>query len=161
MSDPSEPKISEPKISEPESAEPNMSEPESDDSLTATVEPRSIAEIVSFWTASAILLILLMGVGYLWVRDRNPDPPALQVSSRVEARQGRYYVPFTLTNVGGQTATTVQVIAELRVDGELVEWGDQIIDFLSSEEKATGSFIFIRNPSAGELTVRVSGYSEP
>ena len=121
----------------------------------------SIAEKISFLIASAILLAVLGGVGYLWVRDRNQEPPILQVTSKTTPRQGQYYVPFTVTNTGGETAAAVQVIAELRVDGVLVEWGNQQVDFLSSQEEVEGTFLFLRNPKAGELTVRVASYQSP
>ena len=127
----------------------------------ANPESRSTAEKISFAIASALLIAILGIVGYLWVSDRNPDPPALEVSSSVEQRQGKYYVPFTVVNTGGETATTVQIIAELRINGEVVEWGDQEIDFLSRQEEAEGAFIFIRDPKAGELTVRVASYAMP
>lgn len=124
-------------------------------------KPQSVAERISFWLASAVLLAVLSGVGYLWVRDRNQEPPMLEVTSSLEQRQGQYYVPFTVTNLGGTTATMVQVMAELRVGGALVEWGDQQINFLSSQEEASGTFIFTRNPSEGELTIRVASYQQP
>ena len=122
---------------------------------------RSTAEKISFVLASVILIAVLGAVGYLWWSDRNQDPPAIEISSHIEPRQGKYYVPFTVVNTGGQTATTVQVFAELRINGELVEWGDQSVDFLSRQEEAEGAFIFVRDPNAGELTVRVAGYSMP
>lgn len=124
-------------------------------------ESRSTAEQISFMIASAMLVAILGIVGYLWVRDRHQDPPALEVVSYLEPRQGKYYVPFTVTNTGGETATTVQVIAELRINGEVVEGGDQTIDFLSRQEEAKGAFIFIRDPRSGELTVRAASYTAP
>lgn len=119
--------------------------------------------------ASAILVGVLATVGYLWVRDRDQQPPILAVvlagnsegEPSVEQRQGQYYVPFTVTNKGGETAAAVQIIAELRVDGTLTEWGDQQIDFLSSQETASGAFIFTRDPGVGELIVRVASYKQP
>ncbi len=122
----------------------------------------STAERVSFVLALAILIGIIGSVGYLWVSDRNQTPPALQVSTGdTEQRQASYYVPFTVTNLGGKTAATVQVIAELRVNNEIVEWGEQTVDFLSREEEAAGAFVFVRNPTEGELIVRVASYSEP
>ena len=122
---------------------------------------RSTAEQISFAVASVLLMAILGTVGYLWISDRNQDPPALEVSSSVESRQGKYYVPFSVVNTGGETATAVQVIAELRINGEVVEWGDQEIEFLSRQEEAEGAFIFIRDPKTGDLTVRVAGYAMP
>ncbi|MBE9060897.1 TIGR02588 family protein [cf. Phormidesmis sp. LEGE 11477] len=125
-------------------------------------ESRSVAEQVSFFLALAILLIIVSCVGYLWVSDRTQSPSILEISTHsAEQRRASYYVPFTVTNLGGTTATTVQVIAELRVDNEIVEWGEQTIDFLSRDEEAEGAFVFVRNPTDGELIVRVASYSEP
>lgn len=124
-------------------------------------EPRSMAEMISFAIASMVLVAVLGGAGYLWVSDRNPLPPTLEITSTTEYRQGKYYVPFTVKNTGGETAESVQVIAELRIGSTLVEGGDQQIDFLSSQEEATGAFIFTRDPALGTLSVRVTSYKEP
>jgi uncharacterized protein (TIGR02588 family) len=132
-----------------------------DDSLESKALPQSPAEWVSFSVASAVLLGVLGTVSYLGVRDRNQQPPLLEVTSSVEQRQDKYYVPFTVVNSGGETAEAVQIIAELRVNGELSEWGDQQIDFLSSQEEIKGAFVFTQDPQAGELTVRVASYIEP
>jgi uncharacterized protein (TIGR02588 family) len=70
-------------------------------------------------------------------------------------------VPFTVTNAGGETAESVQVVAELRIDGEVVESGEQTLEFLSSQETTGGAFIFTRNPQEGELVMRVASYQEP
>ena len=131
----------------------------------AELSAQSPAEYISFAIACAILLSVLGTVSFLWVRDRNQQPPILQVTSAVtsavEMRQGRYYVPFTVVNTGGETAEAVQIIAEMRVNGEVVESGEQYIDFLSSEEEAEGAFIFTRAPDSGELTVRTASYKLP
>ncbi|MGC1310373.1 MAG: TIGR02588 family protein [Phormidesmis sp.] len=131
------------------------------DSSKPRDQSQSVAEQISFLLAAAVVLAVLGGVGYLWVRDRNQGPPALQVTSNIEQRQGNYYIPFTVINTGGETAEMVQVIAELRIDGVLVEWGDQQINFLSSQEEASGAFILTQDPDIGELTVRVASYQDP
>lgn len=129
---------------------------------TDVQDSRAPAEKISFSIAIAILTVIISGVGYLWISDRNQQPSILQISSeRSEQRKDSYYVPFTVTNSGGETAAAVQVIAELRVEGDIVEWGEQRVDFLSREEKVTGAFVFTRNPEAGELTIRVASYSTP
>ena len=125
-------------------------------------DSRSPAEKISFLLALGVLIAIISGVGYLWVSDRNQAPPVLQVSAeQSEQREGTYYVPFTVKNSGGKTAASVQVIAELRVNDEIVEWGEQSVDFLSREETSMGAFLFVRNPADGELTVRVASYSVP
>ena len=131
-------------------------QPESSDNKS-----RSTAEQVSFGIALGLLLAVFGVVIYLWASDRNQDPPALEISSSLEQRREKYYVPFIVINKGGETAATVQVIAELKINGEVVEWGEQKIDFLSRQEEAEGTFIFVRDPQLGELTVRVASYAKP
>ncbi len=138
-----------------------MSPSQRSDSSSDGVKGQSLAEWISFLISSAIVIGVLGAVGYLWMRDRQQQPPILEVETTIETRQGKYYVPFTVTNAGGETAEAVQVIAELRIDSALVEWGDQQIDFLSSQEEAEGAFIFTRDPSAGDLIVRVASYKQP
>ncbi len=127
----------------------------------AEMSEQSPAELISFLISSVILAGVLGTVLFLWVRDLNPKPPILEVQSNVEERQGRYYVPFTVINTGEETAEAVQVIAELKVNDTVVEWGEQQIDFLSSQEEAEGAFIFVRSPNSGELTVRTASYKLP
>ncbi len=122
---------------------------------------QALAERISFLIASAILVSVLGTVVYLWVRDRNSQPPLLEITSTIETRQGKYYVPFTVVNTGDETAAAVQVIAELRINGVVVEWREQTIDFLSSQEEKEGAFIFMREPRSNELTVRTASYQVP
>jgi uncharacterized protein (TIGR02588 family) len=122
---------------------------------------QSPLEWLSFAIALAILGTVLGTVIYLWIRDRNPTPPTLDITSHVEIRQGKYYVPFTVSNSGDETAESVHVVAELRENGEVVEWGEQQIDFLSSKENSEGAFIFTQDPRQGELTVRTASYKLP
>jgi uncharacterized protein (TIGR02588 family) len=83
----------------------------------------------------------------------RPDPPR---------RAGdRFYVTATVTNSGDRTAEAVQVIAELTREGELVEDGDQIIDFLAGGESEHVVFVFHEDPASGELTVRAASHLKP
>jgi uncharacterized protein (TIGR02588 family) len=125
--------------------------------------PRSWAEQVSFGIAALIVLTLLGGICYLWWIKREPAP-ANPVIARPESMQqlsGQFHVPFELTNQGDDTAESVQVIAELRIDDEVVETGEQQIDFLSSHETEAGTFIFTQDPRRGKLVIRVASYKEP
>ncbi|KPQ37687.1 MAG: TIGR02588 family protein [Phormidesmis priestleyi Ana] len=129
----------------------------SDDSVSA----KSPAERVSFWLSSALVVSIIATVIYLWVRDRNQQPPFLEVTSSVERRGSEYYVPFKVTNSSGQTVASVQVVAELRINGVVVEEGEQQIDFLSSQEEKEGAFIFTQPVPAGDLIVRPASYQLP
>ncbi|MBD1827020.1 TIGR02588 family protein [Microcoleus vaginatus GB1-A2] len=125
-------------------------------------QKRTFAEWVTFAIASFILATLVGLVLYNWVTKKQ-EPPVISVTRNAPIRetQGHFYVPFTVTNTGGEAAASVQIIAELRVNGEVLESGDQQIDFLSSGETQEGAFIFSRDPSQGQLIVRSSSYKLP
>jgi uncharacterized protein (TIGR02588 family) len=65
-----------------------------------------------------------------------------------------------VTNDGAETAESVQVLAELEIDGKVVESGEQQVDFLSKGEREEGAFIFSRNPQSGKLTIRIASYNK-
>jgi uncharacterized protein (TIGR02588 family) len=125
-------------------------------------QKRTPAEWITFAIACSILSLLIGLVLYNWLTKKH-EPPIISVTRNTPIRetQGQFYVPFTVTNTGGETAESVQIIAELRVNGEVLESGDQQIDFLSSGETQEGAFIFSHNPSQGQLIVRTSSYKLP
>ncbi|TVQ14544.1 MAG: TIGR02588 family protein [Leptolyngbya sp. DLM2.Bin27] len=123
---------------------------------------RSAAEWVTFGVASAILLGLVGLIFFDWQANQNRPPAfAVAVSEAVRVTDGRYYVPFAITNTGGRIARMVQVTAELDIAGVDEETGEQQIDFLSGHETKAGSFVFSHDPQGGELTVRVASYRLP
>lgn len=136
----------------------------SERSLRRSQRPFHIqAEWISFVIAALIVAVLIGLIILVWV-TQDDEPPILAVTPQTEAvRQSRgfYYVPFTVTNEGGGTVESVQVIGELLINGEVEESGEQQIDFLSSGEKEEGAFIFSRNPEQGELVIRVGSYKLP
>ncbi|MEC4818855.1 MAG: TIGR02588 family protein [Scytonema sp. PMC 1069.18] len=123
---------------------------------------RNFAEKVSFGIASLILAIVITLVIYTWLNDKQ-QPPILSIRNNQAIREvdGKFYIPFEIVNTGGETAESVQVKAELRINDNVIETGDIQIDFLSSGEKEQGAFIFSRNPQQGQLTIRVSSYRLP
>lgn len=125
-------------------------------------QQRIPAEWITFTIASLIVALIMGLVLLIWV-TQNDRPPLLSVTvnSEIRQEQGQYYVPFSITNTGGDTAESVQVIGELRISGEVVEHGEQQVDFLSSGEKEEGAFIFSRDPTQGTLLVRVASYKLP
>lgn len=134
----------------------------SDSSTSQAKHQRSFAEWVSFAIAATIIASIIGLVAYVWATG-DTQPPVLETEITPEARQagGQFYVPFSVTNTGGGTAESVQVIAELRVNGEVIETGEQQFDFLSGGEKAEGAFVFQRDPAQGDLSLRVASYSLP
>lgn len=136
-----------------------------DTDLPAQVEEkplRSPAEWISFSIALLILTAVVGLVVYQWITQKQ-EPAMLSVTQKNEVQRtpGQFYVPFSVTNTGGETAELVQVIAELRINGKVEETGEQHIDFLSSGETEEGAFVFSRNPREGEVIVRVASYKLP
>ncbi|MBN4003597.1 TIGR02588 family protein [Nostoc sp. LPT] len=130
--------------------------------MTKTEQPkRSIAEWITFSIASFILAIIVSLVGYTWLNEKN-QPPILSVTKKQTIREinGQFYVPFEVVNSGGDTAESVQIMAELLING-ITETGEQQIDFLSSGESEEGAFIFSHNPRQGQLNLRVGSYKLP
>ncbi|HEY9653071.1 MAG TPA: TIGR02588 family protein [Coleofasciculaceae cyanobacterium] len=124
--------------------------------------PRSAAEWISFSIALVILAIIIGLIAYQWATQKH-QPPVLSVTPNPEIREapGQFYVPFSVTNTGGETAESVQVMAELKINGTVEETGEQQIDFLASGETEEGAFVFSRDPREGQVTVRVASYKLP
>lgn len=124
--------------------------------------PRNLAEWVTFIIASLILGTIAGLVIYSWA-TKQERPPAFEINQSKDVResQGQFYIPFEISNTGGETVESVQIVAELRVNGQVEESGDQQIDFLSEGEKEEGAFVFRQDPRKGELTVRVASYKLP
>lgn len=122
---------------------------------------RTLAEKVSFSVSLSIVGIVIALVCYIWITG-DTNPPILAVTT-AEVRQvdRQYYVPFTVSNFGGKTANSVEVVAQLLSDSLTIETGRQQIDFLSGKEERSGEFIFSRDPRRGELTIRIASYKQP
>ncbi len=122
---------------------------------------RTPAERVTFGAASFLLAVVVSLVGYTWLNEKH-QPPVLSVSNKtIREVNGQFYVPFEVVNTGGETAESIQIMAELQMNGDVEETGDLQIDFLSSGEKEEGAFIFRSDPRQGQLTIRVAGYKLP
>ncbi|NEQ30975.1 MAG: TIGR02588 family protein [Leptolyngbya sp. SIO4C5] len=124
---------------------------------------RSLAEWTSFAIASIILTVIVGLASYLWLGEpKTQEPPHLEVKYRQVRQQGdQFYVPFVVMNQGGRTVDSVQITAELEVNGTVVESGEQQFQFLASSETEAGAFVFNQNPSQGNLVIRIASYSLP
>lgn len=123
---------------------------------------RSPAEWVAFAIALAVLLFVVGAIGSLWARG-DDRPPHVVVEQDGPIRQvgGQFYVPVSVINRGGGTAENVQVLAELSRDGEVVEDGEQTIDFLSGGETDSVEFVFTEDPGSGQLELRAGSFVAP
>jgi len=127
----------------------------------SAADRRSPAEWTTFGIATVIVVAIAGLVAWDWLTAEN-QPPILTVrqTGSVRTVDGQFYIPFTVTNSGGETAESVQVVADLQLNGK-EETGEQQIDFLSAGETAAGAFIFSQNPQQGKVTLRVASYKLP
>jgi uncharacterized protein (TIGR02588 family) len=140
----------------------NQTDGERSSTQQAKRPPRSLAEYITFSIASLILLAIAGLIIYSWMTGRDRPPVlVIQRSEPIRQEKQQFYVPFEISNIGGETVDSVQVIAELQVNGSVKESGDLQFDFLSGGEKEKGTFIFNQDPHQGELSIRISGYREP
>ncbi|MFB2773435.1 TIGR02588 family protein [Pelatocladus sp. BLCC-F211] len=123
---------------------------------------RSAAEWVTLSISLLILAVIVSLVAYIWINEKD-QPPVLSVSNKqkIWEADGQFYVPFEIVNTGGETAESVQLIAELEIQGKVTQSGEQQIDFLSRGEKEEGAFVFNEDPRKGQLTIRVGSYKSP
>ena len=120
---------------------------------------RTRSESVTLWVCVA-LLTLVVGL-ILWQMPNEDSRPAPVASSEGVERVGdEFHLTVLVTNLGGRTASNVQVNAELVVDGEATE-GDQVIDFLAPGVESKVAFVFDDDPESGDLTVAVGSYTIP
>ncbi|MBW4515698.1 MAG: TIGR02588 family protein [Timaviella obliquedivisa GSE-PSE-MK23-08B] len=134
----------------------------SESSSLESQQPRSVAEQISFSVAALFLATLVSLVCYLWFGKREQAPPNPVVTVKPpQELSGQFHVPFEVINQGDDTAESVQVVAELTLNGAVAETGEQRIDFLSSHETESGAFIFSQDPSNGKLVIRVASYKLP
>ncbi len=124
--------------------------------------PRSRAE---WWTfAVAVSLIgLVAGAIILGWATGATGPPVIEAgrSGAIQQEGALYRVPFEVRNVGGDAATSVQVVAELTIDGKLEGSGEQGFMFLSGGGRESGAFLFGTDPALGTLTISVASYANP
>lgn len=140
-----------------------MSKPENQSTFSMSERPqRTLPEWITFSISLSLLFGLIGLVIYDWLLTHE-EPPIIEVYSpeRVRVINQKFYVPFEVKNTGGSTAEAVQVIAELKIAGEVEESGEQEIDFLSGGEQEKGEFVFKNNPQKGQLTLRVGSYKTP
>jgi uncharacterized protein (TIGR02588 family) len=123
---------------------------------------RSFAEKVSFTISLFILSLIVSLICYTWIAGET-NPPTLSITTGSEIREinQQYYVPFTVTNEGGSTAESVEVVGQLQSSNGELEMAHQQIDFLSRKEQHEGEFIFSFDPQQGKLKVRIASYKLP
>ncbi|MEY2977828.1 MAG: TIGR02588 family protein [Prochlorotrichaceae cyanobacterium] len=125
-------------------------------------QTRSSLKWLTFGVASLFLAILIGLVIYAdFLNQDRPPILTVEIVEPFRAVEEQFYVPFTVANEGGESAEAIQIVAELRLNGETDETGEQQIASLSGGETVQGSFVFSHDPSQGDLILRVASYREP
>ena len=118
-----------------------------------------MAEWVTFVVAVAVVVVVVGLVAVEIPGSKTPPAPAVEIGA-VEERSGHFVVPVSVTNDGERTASDVQVVASLSIDGDELE-SDATVDFLSGGEVEELEFEFDDDPADGELEIRIGGYRVP
>ena len=128
--------------------------------MTVERDPRTSAEWVALACSCLMLGLLVALIVRQLVEEREPAAPVVEVAGEVRPVGDLHHVDVVVTNDGDDTAQNVQVTAELEVDGTTTT-SDQVVDFLPGGAKEDLVFVFEDDPSQGELTVVISGFSVP
>lgn len=113
------------------------------------------------WGAAGFGLLLLLallaiiGRGAL-AADQDDVPLLVATVERVVTTPGGHVVEVVVANRSSVTAASVQV--EGVVGGET---STATIDYVPARSRATGGLLFTRDPRAGGLQLRVTGYELP
>ncbi len=133
---------------------------QSESNRPAERSDRSIPEWVTFGVSAVVLTAVVTTLTVLAIRDDDPAAPTVGRIAEANEVDGQFLVPVEVVNRGDEAAASVQVTAELVIGSE-VTTGDLSIDFLGGSETQELVFVFGDDPSEGELTVEVVGFSRP
>jgi uncharacterized protein (TIGR02588 family) len=116
------------------------------------------------WIAAAISALLVIAALIVLVRgglrgDSGPPRVTVEVDSIVRAGIG-YSVEFRAHNAGETTAADLTVEGTVK-GGEGEEKSEVTIDYLSADGTQSGGLFFTRDPRAGKLEIRPTGYRRP
>jgi uncharacterized protein (TIGR02588 family) len=120
-------------------------------------QARSLVEWTTFGISLGILLLLvgLLSYDYFIHEDKPVEVEVRPALDLIVQRKDSYYLPILVTNQGHEAARSVQVLIKLVVNGEQVEEGQVVIDFLAGQDVVEGMAVFDRNPLTGELQVEL------
>ncbi len=117
------------------------------------------------WLAAGLGLILVLGLfGMIgWqVFNGATTPPAITVEVEDMAPvEGGYRVLFRARNGAGEAAAQVEIEGKVSGPGTENETSRVVLDYIPGRSIRRGGLFFTRDPRAGVLTVRATGFAEP
>jgi len=118
------------------------------------------------WSVFAVSgLVLLFVFGYLgyhaWTSEGEPADIDIQLGES-RPQDGRYVLPLTLRNRGGQSVQDVEVEVNLLAGGVTTETAAITMPFLPRQSARGGWIVFDSDPAqAEEIEALIVGYVAP
>jgi len=117
------------------------------------------------WVASGIGLLLVLGIFSVigWqVFSGATTPPAITVEVETVAPvEGGHRVLFRARNAAGGAAAQVEIEGKLSAAGIDPETSRVVLDYIPGHSERRGGLFFTRDPRAGAVSVRATGFAEP
>jgi len=134
------------------------------DNGSGSRQGRNAAEWVTL-TVSIVVLATFIGAAlYEQFALTEPSGVILRVELQLDqaVRRGdRFYVPFEVTNTGGDPASDVAVRFEVRRTEEVIEESDMVVPFLPSDGVEAGEAVLMSDPAQFEVTAEVGNFLAP
>ncbi|MGE3268287.1 MAG: hypothetical protein AB7P40_06035 [Chloroflexota bacterium] len=124
---------------------------------------RSVAEWATLGLSSLIVAGLVGLTLYFFVTAPT-DPAKVAVDLRLTElyeADGRFYVPVTIRNTGGQTAQDALVRVTLTDPAGHAETGELQVEFLAGGGSSRGVVSFGADPRQGQLAAGLVSFLEP
>ena len=117
------------------------------------------------WTVFALSLLVVLTTAGLLIHEhltlgQEPADPQIMLGAP-EAHDGYFAVPVKVVNRGDNTAESVQIEVELRLDGGESEKAEVQLEYLPRQATRHAWVTFRHDPREGKLEGRVLGYQKP
>jgi uncharacterized protein (TIGR02588 family) len=125
---------------------------------------RNAAEWVTLTVSIVILAVFIGAAFYEQFALTEPSGAILRVElqlDQAERRGDRFYVPFEVTNTGGDPASDVAVRFEVRQAEEVIEESDMVVPFVPSDGVEAGEAVLMSDPAQFEVTAEVGNFLAP
>jgi len=117
------------------------------------------------WLAAGLGLTLVLGLFSMiaWQAFNGATtPPSVTVEVEDMAPvEGGYRVLFRARNGAGEAAAQVEIEGKVSGPGTETETSRVVLDYIPGRSIRRGGLFFTRDPRAGVLTVRATGFAEP